>query len=688
MPDSQQIDGSPDRKWKFGPLVIVAGIALAAIAIAVYVWPREEPRNDDAGQSMVAKEDEPAALSAWEKMVQASPYRNVQPGVKYVQDSTCADCHSEIAEAYATHPMGRSMGPTADINPIEQFTADARLPLKVDGLVYSIRRDDDAQIHRETRLSPAGDEALSIEFPAVYAIGSGRTGRSYVIERENHLFMSPLTWYAEHGWDLSPGYEVNNSHFNRPVVSECLFCHANQAHHVPGTLNEYASPVFSGHAIGCQRCHGPGELHVVEQLDGTADAERDLTIVNPADLSPPLRESVCQQCHLGGLVRVESRGRRREDFRPGLPWHAVEAVFLAANSKEATASPASGGDTDQDVDRFVGHVEQMHTSGCYAGSGGKLGCISCHDPHRLPAEPDKVEFYRARCLACHGEADCDLPAATRRERQSDDSCYACHMPQAKTQIRHAAATDHRIPRSPGAPSPRPATKPSPLWSPLIAFHTLTEGANKPNGDAADAPNSGRSPGDDERNLAVALVRGMDRHPEVIDRMLLPRAMELLALAIKRDPDDVPARDAYAFALARLGDLPTAVREMEAVLDREPLNETQLAATASMLMSGRNWSGAAGLWERARAVNPWIVRYWSELALCHARLGQWDHCAQICKLAIERFPDSFGARQMLIESHLVGGRAVEAEREYKRLIDLNPPKIDSVRQWWQNHPLRR
>ena len=32
----------------------------------------------------------------------------------------------------------------------------------------------------------------------------------------------------------------------------------------------------------------------------------------------------------------------------------------------------------------VGHVEQMESSRCFRESQGRLGCISCHDPHRLP----------------------------------------------------------------------------------------------------------------------------------------------------------------------------------------------------------------------------------------------------------------------------------------------------------------
>ena len=69
-----------------------------------------------------------------------------------------------------------------------------------------------------------------------------------------------------------------NVHFDRPIIAGCLFCHANRF-----DMNEGRPPVFHGLSIGCERCHGPGELHArrPEVVQG-----RDWTIVNPADLEP------------------------------------------------------------------------------------------------------------------------------------------------------------------------------------------------------------------------------------------------------------------------------------------------------------------------------------------------------------------------------------------------------------------
>ena len=235
-----------------------------------------------------------------------------------------------------------------------------------------------------------------------FVLGSGKLGASFLIDRDGFLFQSPISWYARQGrWDLSSGYRGRNPHFDRAVIATCLYCHANRVEPVEETVNRYAPPTFRGHAIGCERCHGPGALHVVRPaVEGGVDA----TIVNPAALEPALRDAVCEQCHLMGQQRVIKLDRRDDDFRPGLPFYLVWSVFEWA---EGAAT-----------DKFVGQVEQMHESRCYRASSGGLGCISCHDPHRQPADLERAGYYRGRCLECHGEDQrgCRLTEASRRKR--------------------------------------------------------------------------------------------------------------------------------------------------------------------------------------------------------------------------------------------------------------------------------
>src|SRR5439155_25987375 len=86
---------------------------------------------------------------------------------------------------------------------------------------------------------------------------------------------------------------------------------------------------ISEDAIGCERCHGPGALHVERrQSPERAAGGIDYTIVKPDNLTRGLAEAVCEQCHLPAATAVAARGRKLSDFRPGLPlqdfWHVYE----------------------------------------------------------------------------------------------------------------------------------------------------------------------------------------------------------------------------------------------------------------------------------------------------------------------------------------------------------------------------
>jgi hypothetical protein len=267
-----------------------------------------------SSMSLVARRT-PSGVRARELAV-LSPYRNTRSGVKYVGDAACARCHAEISRTYRSHPMGRSLAPMDAAAPSPDVAEDGRPLFGAQGLEYSVEHRDGRVWHQETRRDSAGGVVARNEAEVQFVLGSGRQGFAYLIERDGFLFQSPIAWYAQkRRWDLAPGYERSNNHFHRPAMSACLYCHANGVEPVAGTVNRYRPPIFRGHAIGCERCHGPGELHVA--LPPLVDG-KDMTIVNPANLEPPLRDAVCEQCHLNGLqppggaqVAAKPRGRLR-----------------------------------------------------------------------------------------------------------------------------------------------------------------------------------------------------------------------------------------------------------------------------------------------------------------------------------------------------------------------------------------
>ena len=335
------------------------------------------------------------------------------------------------AQTFRQHPMGRSLASIGETYVMKGDEGGGRTLFESQGLQYSIEHRDGHVFHQETRRDPSGRIVAKNEAEVQFVVGSGRQGSSYLVEHDGFLFESPLTWYSrKQRWDLSPGFQAFNYHFDRPIQPNCLFCHANRVEAVPGPINQYRSPIFQGHAIGCERCHGPGELHVARPtlVDG-----KDMTIVNPADLSPALRDDVCAQCHLAGDSRILRVGRRSEDYRPGLPFPRFWTVFVQP--------------PDRAEDRFVGQFEQMHEQQLLSRQRGSA---------RVHFLPRSTPFPRARgegrllprsCLMCHAQRGCSLPASERLERSKDDDCTGCHMPKASGfDIPHAATTNHRIPR--------------------------------------------------------------------------------------------------------------------------------------------------------------------------------------------------------------------------------------------------
>jgi predicted CXXCH cytochrome family protein len=510
--------------------------------------------------------------------------------------------------------MGRSLAPVADLSPVERYGAEAGNPFEKFGFRFEVERRGGRLIHRETGPGPAGQPLARFEADVHFAVGSGARGRTYLVEREGHLFQSPISWYSGKGiWDLTPGLQVGE-HFERPAQLKCLFCHCNEVEPVPHTVNRYRAPLFRGHGIGCERCHGPGELHASarEREEPPTPAGKDGgddTIVNPGRLAPALRDAVCEQCHLQGEVRVERRGRALFEYRPGLPLDRLVSVFV--RRPEFADGPTVGG-----------HTEQMQASRCFQASGGRLGCISCHDPHGVPAPMEKSAHYRDRCLRCHKYDSCSLTPAERRRESPGDSCIDCHMPRAESRIAHTTVADHRVVRRPVPGQALAQARPlRPGEVPLLRFHQSHGSAEA---------------SDEARDLGLALAEVGMNHPK-LGKLLGPTALPMLEAAAQAHPDDVAAWEARGFTLWQLGRRAEGLAALEAALARVPAREQALTYAAVLAAAlGRN-DEAVGYWKRAIAVNPWPSSYHDRLAKVLAERKDWAAAVAECDAALRLNP---------------------------------------------------
>jgi tetratricopeptide (TPR) repeat protein len=534
--------------------------------------------------------------------------------------------------------MGRSLQPIADVAPRQRYDAGAHNPFDALGYRFRVERSGEHVWHCQERRGPGGEALLDFRLEVHYAIGSGARGRSYLSDRDGYVFQTAVSWYAEDGiWDKSPGFDAALLP-GRPISEDCLFCHANRAAPVPGFRNRFDRPFGAGHAIGCERCHGPGEEHC--RHGGAVVDGRDPTIVNPRKLGHALREAVCQQCHLEGEGRVARRGRRRDEFRPGLPLESVLAVFVHAGEGD---------------NKLVTHVEQMYRSACFRGSAGKLGCVSCHDPHRQMPAGERVEFYRRRCLECHAAGDCGAAPAARTAKL--DSCADCHMPRGLTSdVTHVARTDHRVIRPGKARQPAgDAPDATGALEPFI-----------PRGTVADDP-------DLARDLGIALATSATPSGAALEQ-----AVAMLRKASADFPDDLDALEAQGVALLSLGRSSEAAAVLKKVLDRAADREAALERYATACEAAGQPDAALAAWRRAVALNPWMPKYREPLAALLIKQGAWKELYPHAEAWLRLDPGNVAAHKAWIAALArtgQGEKALAALAHARALHPLNRGELD-------------
>jgi hypothetical protein len=546
-------------------------------------------------------------LCAFLAITAASPRsvpRNAAPGVKYVGSKICAGCHSDIYAKYAQTGMARSMA-VATPSIAEPITVRSVL-LNRDFRVYR----DSGALYQSESASRDGKLLFEANHKLEYAIGSGANGISFIVKRGDYLFQAPLSFYTQAAkWDLSPGFAQADLGFNRPIYDACIACHAGRPQSVPRRDGLFRDPAFLELAIGCENCHGPGEIHVAERAMGSVRAIDD-SIVNPSRLSAALAEDICLKCHQGGDARILLPGKSYADFRPGSP--LVETVAIAS-------VPLSAGNTD-----LLEHHVSMKLSLCYRKSGGKLSCLTCHDPHVEPGSAAAPAYFRARCFSCHNDQSCRLPRAARA--QNGDNCIACHMPKRSVQqIAHAALTNHRIPRTQGT-EPADLSLPESV-SPNLPGLLLLDAAG--------------------RDQRLPLVTQLALYGELAGRspMVLAHYLSLLDTAAKVAPDD-PLVLAALGRRSLMDKRPDAVSLLARAASVETPGEPTLIDYSQALDVAGETSQALAALERAAALFPYSKEIRKRLILHYIQLRRYADAHSSMVRYVDDFPEDDFMRGLL------------------------------------------
>ncbi len=385
-------------------------------------------------------------------------YLNHSDTAKYIGINTCKLCHQDIYNTFIKTGMGKSF----DLASKEKSSGDYHNSVIYDkdgDFYYKAFWQNDSLRFLEYRLQ--GRDTIYKRLETVnYIVGSGQHTNSHIQSVNGYLNQMPMTFYTQKKkWDLPPGFENgHNSRFMRKIGLECMSCHNNYPKFVLGSENKFTA-VPEG--INCERCHGPGSIHVAQRQTGRRiDTSKyiDYSIVNPAKLSIDAQFDICQRCHLQGNTVLKD-GKSFYDFKPGMKLSDYMTVFL----------PKYKNADDEFI--MASHADRLKQSACFIKSFEKsktkkstslkpykyaMTCVTCHNPHVSVRETNPNVFNDA-CNSCHNPngksqltcADKNYLTAKNAKQGHAPSnltnCVGCHMPKSGSiDIPHVTVHDHYI----------------------------------------------------------------------------------------------------------------------------------------------------------------------------------------------------------------------------------------------------
>ena len=281
------------------------------------------------------------------------------------------------------------------------------------------------------------DPARTFSLDDVAFTYGSRWKQRYFTKRGDDYFPLPAQWdvakkkwlpyHVEAGTDWwVPFYGPTNT--DRPTGPTCDGCHSVNYDIETKKVTEWN--------VGCEKCHGPGSLHVAHPTK--------TNIVNPETLDYVRGNDTCIQCHSQGQRLVPSAKGNAYDWPVGyLPGDRLADFWKLEELKPGVTNFFQFAD-------MTGHKNRMQGNDFVQSNmyHRQIRCFDCHQVHSATNVASVRRVGNALCLKCH---DADNPAGLKTtvpehthhaEGSAGSQCTACHMPKIEQTIKDNYVSAH------------------------------------------------------------------------------------------------------------------------------------------------------------------------------------------------------------------------------------------------------
>ena len=147
-----------------------------------------------------------------------------------------------------------------------------------------------------------------------------------------------------------------------------------------------------------------------------------------------------------------------------------------------------------------------------------------------------------------------------------------------------------------------------------------------------------------------------------------QAKEILLKLVGKDPKNIDAHILLAKTMAKLNDLPSAVKQMEAAVNEDPTRIDAYVDLARYQTASKNTADAERTLRRALAAKPESVEARVALATLYLATREVAKAETELKDALALQPKDTSANELLAFVYLVSGRQKEAEGPLKLLAE--------------------